>query len=186
MLTAETERLIAAYLRGERDAVVEIDEWLARAASPFRRRLAADWEDALQEVRLEVFRLLQRGRFRGESSLRSYLWQVTAHTCIDALRRRARQPWPVVDGLDPLPAREPSPLDAIVEREAEHARLAILESMSAECREIWTLVLAGLGYRDISQRLGVTEGALRVRAHRCRKRAAEVAGGNNREERHAP
>jgi RNA polymerase sigma-70 factor (ECF subfamily) len=181
VVTADTAALIAAYLRGEREAVVEIDGWLARAASPFRRRLGGDWEDALQEVRLEVFRLLERGRFRGDSSLRSYLWQVTAHTCIDELRRRRRQPTALSEDLDvgaPLPARDPSPLDTIVAREAEHERLAVLESMSAECREVWGLVLGGLSYKAISERLGVSEGALRVRAHRCRKRATEAAGGN--------
>jgi RNA polymerase sigma-70 factor (ECF subfamily) len=187
VLTAETEHFIAAYLRGERDAVAQIDEWLARAAGPFRRRLSADWEDALQEVRLEVFRLLEAGRFRGESSLRSYLWQVAAHTCIDALRRRRRQPTSDAEDLDrPVPSNDPSPLDRVVEREAERQRLVILESMPVECREIWTFVLSGLSYKEISLRLGVSEGALRVRAHRCRKRAVEFAAGNSSDVRHAP
>jgi RNA polymerase sigma-70 factor (ECF subfamily) len=179
-MAAEDVQLAAEFARGERRAVETVDVWLARAAAPFRRRLGADWEDVLQEVRIEVLRLVGRGAFRGESSLKTYLWQVTAHTCIDALRRRQRRP--LTDALEiddtPLPSSDPSPLDRVLARESSQALLAVLEAMSSECRELWDLILAGLSYRDISARLGVSEGALRVRALRCRRRAAEVAGRN--------
>lgn len=159
--------------------MAEVDIWLARAAGPFRRRLGADWEDALQEVRIEVLRLVRQGSFRGESSLKTYLWQVTAHTCIDTLRRQQRRP--MTDPLEvdgPILSSDPSPLDRVLARENSQALLTVLEAMSQECRELWDLILAGLSYRKIGTRLGVTEGALRVRALRCRRRAAEVAGRN--------
>jgi DNA-directed RNA polymerase specialized sigma24 family protein len=40
------------------------------------------------------------------------------------------------------------------------------------------MILSGLSYQQISTQTGVAEGALRVRAHRCRKRAAEALTGN--------
>jgi RNA polymerase sigma factor (sigma-70 family) len=172
-------QLAADFARGERRAVEAVDVWLARAAGPFRRRLGADWEDVLQEVRMEVLDLVRRGSFRGGSSLKTDLWQVTAHTCIDALRRRARRP--LADPLepdDPRPCPDPSPLDRILARENDETLLAVLEAMSSECRELWGLILAGLSYREISARLGSKEGALRVRALRCRERAVEVARRN--------
>lgn len=170
-------QLAADFVGGRQRAVEAIDRWLARAAGPFRRRLGADMEDVLQEVRIEVLRLVRQGSFRGQSSLKTYLWQVTAHTCIDALRRRARRPAPdVLDEGEPLAAADPSPLDRVLARETDQSLLAVLERASAPCRELWSLVLAGLSYREISARLGVTEGALRVRALRCRQRAAETAG----------
>jgi RNA polymerase sigma factor (sigma-70 family) len=175
----EDVQLAADFARGDRRAVAVIDGWLISAAGPFRRRLGADWEDVLQEVRIEVLRLVQGGSFRGESRLRTYLWQVTAHTCIDALRRRSRRP--ATDALeldDPLLSSDPSPLDQVLARESDRALLAVLQAMSQECRDLWNFILAGLSYREISARLGATEGALRVRALRCRQRAAEVAGRN--------
>ena len=176
MQAMETANLIGAYLRGEPPAIRQIDEWLRRAASPFRKRLRADWEDVLQEVRVEVFRLLEEGRFRPEASLRTYLWHVTAHNCIDAVRRQRRGPPVVRQNRDDLrPARGPSPLDTLVEREREQARSALLEAAPIACRDLWKLILSGVSYREISRRLGVSEGALRVRAHRCRKQAAGVA-----------
>jgi RNA polymerase sigma-70 factor (ECF subfamily) len=178
-LTDEDPRLIAGFLAGERGATAQIDGWIARAAASFRRRLGHEWEDVLQEVRIEALRLLTDGRFRGESSLKTYLWQVTAHTCLDALRRQKRRPLAELEGLEePPPSPDPSPLDRILAGENEQALLAVLEAMSRECREVWDLILQGLAYKEISRRLRVSEGALRVRAHRCRKRAVEVAGND--------
>ena len=53
-----------------------------------------------------------------------------------------------------------------------------LQRVPVECRQIWDGILRGLSYQQLSGELGVSEGALRVRAHRCRKRAAEALAGN--------
>jgi RNA polymerase sigma factor (sigma-70 family) len=172
-------RTVAGFLRGDPDAVSLVDGWIAAAASPYRRRLAADWGDLLQEVRLEVVRLLQNERFRGESRLKTYLWRVTNHTCLDAMRRqRRRPPHDTEDPETPLPSRDPSPLDLVLEQDAGRRLLQALESLPTDCRELWTLVLKGLGYKEIAQRMGLAEGTLRVRAHRCRKKAVEMLTGN--------
>ena len=179
--TQETDdaRTAAGYLRGERDAVVLVDGWIASAAGPYRRRLGADWPDILQEVRLEVIRLLRDGCFRGESRLKTYLWRVANHTCLDAIRRlRRRPPHDVADEEAPLPAGDPSPLDRVLERDAGRVLLEALDALPTDCRQLWGLILKGLSYREISQEMGLAEGTLRVRAHRCRKRAAEVLVGS--------
>jgi RNA polymerase sigma-70 factor, ECF subfamily len=155
-----------------------VDAWLAAASAPFRRRLGPDGEDLLQEVRLEAHRLLREGRFRGESRLKTYLWRAAICTCIDALRRRRRRELRFAAELEADPPDEgPTPLQLVIHGEEQRLRLAVLESMSQECRELWRLILEGLGYREIAGRSGVSEAALRVRAHRCRKRAVEALGG---------
>jgi len=178
-MAASDGELVTLFLGGDKETVEAANGWIARAATPFRRRLDSEWEDVLQEVRLEVFRLLQGGQYRGEASLRTYLWQVTAHTCLDALRRRQRRP--AADALDiesSILAPDPSPLDRVLGQEREQMLLAALESMSRECRELWDLILSGLSYCELSGRLGVSEGTLRVRAHRCRQRAVAALGCN--------
>ncbi len=178
-VTASDAELIARFLNGDGETVELINGWTVRAAAPFRRRLDSEWEDVVQEVRLEVVRLLQSGQYRGEASLRTYLWQVTAHTCLDALRRFQRRPSAEPVDLDAsIVARDPSPLARVLDRERERVLLAALESMSRECRELWNMVLSGLSYREVSLRLGVSEGALRVRAHRCRQRVVAALGCN--------
>jgi DNA-directed RNA polymerase specialized sigma24 family protein len=52
--------------------------------------------------------------------------------------------------------------------------LRVLDRSSQECRELWRMLLLGLSYREMSQRLEVAEGTLRVRVLRCRERAVST------------
>src|SRR5215216_8130338 len=92
--------VVARFLRGEPDAVATLDGWISRAAWPYQRRLADRWDDVLQDVRLEVTRLLGQGKFRGESSLRTYLWRVVSHTCLDQIRAQSKWKWTDMDDLE--------------------------------------------------------------------------------------
>ena len=169
----------AGYVRGEPGAVALVDRWIAGAASPFRRRLRADWADMLQDSRVEVLRLLRASSWRGESSLKTYVWRVVAHSCIDALRRERRRPVEELgDAEAALPSDDPSPLDRVLADDARRRLVAALEAVPADCRRLWGAILRGLSYGEISREMGVPEGALRVRAHRCRKRAVAALAGN--------
>ena len=53
--------MVARFLRGESEAVGTVDGWISRAAWPYQRRLADRWDDVLQDIRLEVTRLLDAG-----------------------------------------------------------------------------------------------------------------------------
>jgi RNA polymerase sigma factor (sigma-70 family) len=168
--------VIDRFLAGEPAAVAEVDGWLGRAASSFRRRLGEQFDDVLQDVRLEVTRLLQEGRFRGDSSLKTYLWRVTAHTCLDRLRAGSRWTFVEYDGesvgaADPAspPPRHDRPWTA-----DRDLLLRVLARMEEECRRLWSMLIEGLTYREMSAETGVSEGALRVRVLRCRRRAQEV------------
>ena len=175
----EDARTVAGFLAGDAEALRRVDGWIAAAASPFRRRLGAEWPDLLQDARIELLGLLRRSSWRGEARLRTYVWRVVGHTCLDALRRLQRRPaLEPADADAPIPSRDPSPLDRVLDLDAARRLLAALEAVPGDCRELWGAILRGLSYGEISGRMGVSEGALRVRAHRCRKRAVEALGGN--------
>ncbi|HET9228531.1 MAG TPA: RNA polymerase sigma factor [Thermoanaerobaculia bacterium] len=169
---ADDREMVASYLRGDREAVATLDGWISRAAWPYQRRLANRWDDVLQDIRLEVTRLLGEGKFRGESSLRTYLWRVVSHTCLDQIRSQGK--WQLTD-LDTLEQEDG--------RSAVHSRAAaddpverdlllrVLNQSSQECCDLWKMIVLGLSYKEMSQKLGVAEGTLRVRVLRCRERA---------------
>jgi RNA polymerase sigma factor (sigma-70 family) len=181
MPTSDQE-VVSGYLQGDAEAVGTVDSWISRAAWPYQRRLSNRWEDVLQDVRLEVTRLLGQGKFRGESSLRTYLWQVVSHTCLDQLRSQGRWQWADLDVLDeggsaPVTHQDGGHEDRdLVQR--------VLERVSGDCREMWRLIAMGHSYREMSQRIGVAEGTLRVRVLRCREKAIalrrELLGGQRR------
>ncbi|HSG41131.1 MAG TPA: hypothetical protein VLE27_15945, partial [Thermoanaerobaculia bacterium] len=52
--------------------------------------------------------------------------------------------------------------------------LRVLEKVPQDCQEMWRMIVAGLSYREMSLRLNVAEGTLRVRVLRCRERATTV------------
>lgn len=179
--------VVARFLRGEREAVGTVDSWIARAAWPYQRRLADRWDDVLQDVRLEVTRLLGQGKFRGESSLRTYLWRVVSHTCLDQLRAQSKWKWADLDTLDRGDDSVAHLHVPPANREDRDLLLRVLERVPPECREMWRMIVAGLSYREMSLRLNVAEGTLRVRVLRCREKAAALrdellggGGGNGR------
>jgi RNA polymerase sigma factor (sigma-70 family) len=168
---ADDQEMVREFLKGESEAVRTIDLWISRAAWPYQRRLAHRWDDVLQDVRLEVTRLLGQGKFRGESSLRTYLWRVVSHTCLDQLRSQTKWQWADLESVDQEDGRADTGRAAEGSRESKDLLLRVLARMSQECRELWRMIVEGLSYREMSLRLQVAEGTLRVRVLRCRERA---------------
>jgi RNA polymerase sigma factor (sigma-70 family) len=140
----EDDAIVVGYLRGDPSAVASIDGWIAAAAAPFRRRLGADWPDLQQDARIEILRLLRASSWRGEARLRTYVWRVVGHSCLDALRRQRRRPAgePEEEGAS-LVSPAPSPLEGLLAQDAGRILLTALRTLPEECREIWTRILRG-------------------------------------------
>jgi RNA polymerase sigma-70 factor (ECF subfamily) len=174
-MSAADHKLIEQFLAGSSAAVATIDEWLRRAATPYRSKLGEEWDDALQAARLEALRLLQAGRFRGESSLKTYLWQVANHLCIGHLRKRKRAVAVELEEIHDLPdSAARSPFAAASEAETLSLLRRVLTGMPAECRAMWRMIVDGRSYQEMSEELGIAAGTLRVRVLRCRQNAVAL------------
>lgn len=184
MISRHDATLIRDFLAGDRAALATVDRWIAAASWSYRPRLADEWEDFLQDMRLELTRLLRARLFRGDASLKTYLWRVVHHACLDRLRSRRRwrrAEWEALDdNLDH---------DDLVLEDDGAAHLVrdlttrVLEKTPPPCRCLWARLLAGYSYSEMSRELGCPEGTLRVRALRCRRRAralrARLSGGED-------
>jgi RNA polymerase sigma-70 factor (ECF subfamily) len=74
-----------------------------------------------------------------------------------------------------------APEDSFLWTEEHLRNLQAFASLPAECREILRLVgVEGVSYREIAGRLGITEGALKSRIHRCRLACREAAAAQRR------
>jgi RNA polymerase sigma-70 factor (ECF subfamily) len=128
-----------------------------------------DAEDLLQEILLQVWRSL--ATFRNQSSRNTWSYRVALNTAISWRRsertRRARLP--VRDGYSP---------SLVACRPPEHTGSNLLEQLladlSAADKAILLLYLDNVSYIDMAEILGATEGGLRVRIHRIKKRLAEL------------
>jgi RNA polymerase sigma factor (sigma-70 family) len=160
-------------LEGEDSAVALIRGWIRTSLVPYRSRLAEGREDLEQDVLVELTTLLRQEKFRGDCSFETFVRTCTHHRAIDRLRVNERRSW---TGLEDLELATPAPSALEEMSRAERLRMAteIGRALSPTCREVLQLLAAGLRYREISARLGVSEGTLRARVLRCRAHAIEL------------
>jgi RNA polymerase sigma factor (sigma-70 family) len=80
-----------------------------------------------------------------------------------------------LESLPPVPAQETAD-GALTERDRRDVFRRVMERLDADCRRLWALIaFEELPYAEIARRLGTTEGNVKVRALRCRAKAAEIA-----------
>jgi RNA polymerase sigma-70 factor (ECF subfamily) len=103
-----------------------------------------DSEDLVQETFLRAWRA--RAGFRGESSVRAWLYRIATNACLDALDRRvpvAEQPEHDRNPLERVPAPEPEPHAAVVSNETVELTF-LLAIRHLPPKERAALVLRGL------------------------------------------
>lgn len=156
---------------GDRLAFAEI--FARHAASLYRyalRMLDGDHqaaEDVMQDALTKAW--LQIPGFRGESSLRTWLFRLTVNECHDA--RRRRRPVPVDDRLlDAMTPERAISAEAVAEERSvvEALDLALLE-LPWRQRAAWLLrEVEGLSYDEIATALATTPTVVRGQLHRAR------------------
>ena len=165
---APTKHDVADFLRGEPEQVASIEAAVRLAVRSFQLRDRDLESDLAQEALSRVLSGLSSGQFRGESSLRTYAGNVARYTCLEHIRKRRREIQP--DGQEPAATSRWSAPEASFLAEEEHERnLEAFASLPADCQELLRMIsLEGASYREVASRLGVSEGALKSRVHRCR------------------
>ena len=129
-------------------------------------------DDALQEAYVKAFRGLPR--FRGESTLGTWLYRIVYNACLDELKRFRRL---VAVPLDEAP--EPAdPRPDLTETISDRTRLAeALAELPPEDRATVLLVdVQGFDYRSAGEVLGAPEGTVASRLNRARNALRRALG----------
>ena len=157
---------------GDEDAAALVRDRIGRVLS-FRGFdiSAEDRRDIQQDVVAQVWQAVREPTFNFQLGFWGFVETVTARRCIDWLR--AARPQVSVEA--DLPDRTAGALDALLAREHVALAYAAIAQLGRECRDV-VYLHAGMqrSYREIADILGVTEGALRVRLHRCVRQAREA------------
>ncbi len=180
--TLQDEWLVRRAKAGEREAFGLI---VSRHQSSVYRVIRgilgdpAESEDVAQEVFLKAYANL--ARFRGDSSLFTWLYRIAVN---EALRIRRRRSLPTMDGL---PETEAPAAEAETDEEAP--TLATLQRLLARLpddhRVIVTLRdLEGLSYQEIAETLEIPIGTVESRLFRAR-RELRALWRKTKEARHA-
>ena len=136
-------------------------------------------EDVLQQTFLSAWQGVSR--FRGESSVRTWLLTIARNAAVTRRVRAAREPIDATP-LDDLGIRAgwggPNPEQLAVAAEQQQRLAAALAALDPDEREILTLRdLEGLAGEDVAAMLGLTTAAMKSRLHRARLRLAEAVRG---------
>lgn len=166
-------RLIALLLAGDSAGITRVRAWVATALDRYRGRLGAEVEDLEQEVLLDLMEALAAGRFRRQSRLETYVFSFARFKGVDRLRALGRRDMVEIDD-ESLTLDAPSALEELAQRETAELAARIVAALPAPCRELWEMIADGMSYRQMSDATGLSEGAIRVRVHRCRQRAIEL------------
>ena len=174
---ADGERaLVRACAAGSGGAFEEIiRRHQPRVARLVRRLLGwpEDVEDVVQEVFMTV--LSRSGRFRGQSTLSTWITSIAINRC-RSLRRRMGVRWRAIKQLRRLRPVTAGGADASAMAEERRQRVrAAIGSLSAADREIIVLHhLEEMSVDAVAQTLGIRRNAVEVRLHRARRRLGEM------------
>ncbi len=166
--------IIKGFLAGRKTEHEILTQWI-RELAHMRLRIKRVSPDEI--VSDTIYRLLNKFRsdsFKLRESLKAYVQAVAWYTIIDHVRYwRKYSDLPDGEDFDPPDTKDISAdLDneenkAIVER--------IFRLIPEECKKLWNLrFVDDFDYKEIGARLGISEGNVKIRFHRCKKQAIAI------------
>lgn len=172
--------LVERHRYGDPEAFAEVYEKYSGMVYNLALRMSGSADraqDLSQDVFLRVYRSL--GRFRGQSSLKTWIYRICVNQCRSRLARRRLQPEPHSrDGAavesEPVD-RSRGPEDLAMARETARRVEAALMRVPRVFRESVILRdLEGLSYQEIGSILGIRVGTVRSRIARGRDQLRRV------------
>ena len=162
----------------DRVSLKEQFDRILTAHGPALMRLAAsytntvsDRDDLLQETAFAIWQALPE--FRGDSSERTFVFRIAHNRAITFLsRNRERR----TDPLEEIEIRDPAPNpeSAYSRRQRADNLKSAVRGLPLAYRQVILLTLEGLGYKDISAVLGISESNVGARLTRARQLLQEA------------
>ena len=140
------------------------------------RRDVTEAEDVLQTVYLKI--LEGKARFRGESSLKTWLFAVIRKTAAGEHRRKLIRALRMITGLDHEAddvSREEGPASRLEKSETQRKFQAAVKSLPKRQREALHLVFyEDMSLREAAEVMGISIGSARQHYERGKKRLRET------------
>lgn len=139
-----------------------------------------DAEDVFQEVLVAFIHLLKAGKFRGESSIRTFLFSLNKNIWLNELKRRGRASAREEKYEKAMNREEPTADIAMELRQTKQELLKTLDALGENCKKILLLFY----YENRSMKEIVTElpyeneQVVRNKKSKCLKKLEELVKGN--------
>ncbi len=146
---------------------------LTRLAATYTNTLS-DRDDLLQEIAFAIWQALPK--FRGECSERTFAFRIAHNrgiTYLSRIRAQATDPIEEIDVRDPTPGPESN----LSQRQRAVKLKEAVRRLPLAYRQVIMLTLEGLGYKEISEVLGISESNVGARLTRARQLLQEGLEG---------
>ena len=169
--------LIARWKEGDQRAARQLVERHAEAVARFVASVGTrvDVDDVVQDTFARAFSSLES--FRGESSLRTWLFTIARRLVLDRRRSERRRGGGMqmhAEVQDADAVTEFDALDAVVADETERRMREAVARLTPTQRAVFTLRVAeGLSYKEIPEPVDGREGAARVHYHNAMRAVKE-------------
>ncbi|MFZ9387366.1 MAG: RNA polymerase sigma factor [Chitinophagaceae bacterium] len=135
-----------------------------------------DAEDVFQEVIVNFIDLVKQNKFRGDSSIKTFLYSMNRHTWLNELKRRGRQlarEEKYERGQDRL---EDDAAESIIDREEKKTIADLVASLGETCRKILVLFYyENLSMREILEQTDYeNEQVVRNKKYKCLKQLEQM------------
>lgn len=167
----EDSKLIEDFRAGSRESFEQLVIKYRVNAIYFARQMLNDRamaEDIAQESFADVY--VNRERYNGKSSFKTYLFAVIKHKCIDYMRKKKLEP---LD--DNLQFDFSTPEDAYLEKEQRQLVRSKLELLKEEYRiVIYLIEYEELSYQEAAKVMGKNLAQIKILVFRARKKLKKL------------
>lgn len=109
-----------------------------------------DWEDVAGEIMLNIIESVKKGKFRGDSSIGTFIYTITSRRIIDYIRKKYKTPQ-----HPPEPNNLPGPFDVFAIKERSEFVTSSLKKLKPKQADILYLhYFQDLSYVEIAQAYG--------------------------------
>jgi len=175
--------VLIQYIRGVDDAVRYLYSEYHAFLSIYVQQHGGSMEDAediFQEVVVAFIDLVQKNKFRGESSIKTFLFALNRNIWLNELKKRKRSTLREVKFEEMKPVEEAGIAEYISAREGRKELMDIISKLGEVCRQI----LVAFYYQDLSikeileQLHYENEQVVRNKKHKCMKKLDELLQAN--------
>ena len=172
------EEAYAAFCAGEQNAFDEIMVEFRQGLIFFLRGYVHSFdtaEDLAEDTFVEL--LIHKGRFRGQSSLKTFLYSVARHKAIDYLRREQRRPTVALDDLAEWSDDADSPEEQYLTKEHAQEIGKAIARIPKEYQEVLRMLyIERLRYDEIARIMNKNTKQIDNLAYRARGALRGVLG----------
>lgn len=160
-------------LRDLESILTEFGPLLSRVASSYEANLAIR-QELVQEICVSVWQGL--ARFKGNSSLKTYILRIAHNRCVDHVAYQTRQVKPNQEWDETLLSHSSAQVSMQTELEQQQQLeqvLQVIRAMPIPQRQVVTLSMEGLGYQEIGEICGMNKNHVGVVLNRAKKHLSE-------------